>query len=247
MKKEQYINSQSSIVVDDVGNAFACLGGGESSSPYTLLAFDYKTGETKWAVDAMDGDDSCGGTPLLLVATGGSLSNPNDIHFDPVQKKKQLLLVYHFTSKYMYAHRSDGTIHFKSPVFLEEGDVALGVSYLPMKDVLVGISRKGYLFIIDRRTGKLAAQIKKVPCAKSYENECMISPVVGFSNLESRFYFTANAKDESDTDQWTDFGAIYGVEIVNGEIDDNFRFRIKFFAYATLGKINMVGKQVSVR
>lgn len=126
----------------------------------TLVALDARTGERRWAIAGSDGGGG-GGAPLILD--------------DPEHPGEQL--VHHATYERALALRADGSVVWETrtglrrpPVVQGEFDFThhWGLNYLPQADALVGLTMDGWVFALDRRSGRpLLAQPFRLPGAAS--------------------------------------------------------------------------------
>lgn len=105
-----------------------------------LLSLDGVTGERRFALTLEDGDRVGGLVPMVLndPDNGGEL-------------------VYVNTYRRVVAVRTDGTIAWSVETGLGNAtapdQVALGLAWVPQADAIVGLTRDGYVFLLDRRTG----------------------------------------------------------------------------------------------
>jgi len=104
-----------------------------------IVALDPDTGLRRWAIANSTGTPSGTGTPLILE--------------DPDHPGAELL--YHGRYDRVLAARTDGTVLWEMPTGLSGPPVGggFGVNYHPGADALVGLTRDGFLYAVDRRTG----------------------------------------------------------------------------------------------
>lgn len=104
-----------------------------------LVALDPATGARRWTIPNSTGTPSGSGTPMLLE--------------DPDHPGAELL--YHARYDRVLAARTDGTVVWEMPTGLTGPPVGggFGVNHHPAADALVGLTRDGFLYAVDRRTG----------------------------------------------------------------------------------------------
>lgn len=104
-----------------------------------IIALDPDTGARRWAIPNSTGTPSGSGTPMILE--------------DPDDPGEELL--YHGRYDRVLAARTDGTVLWEMPTGLAGPPVGggFGVNHHPAADALVGLTRDGFLYAVDRRTG----------------------------------------------------------------------------------------------
>lgn len=105
-----------------------------------LLSLDGRTGERRFALPLEDGDRVGGVVPMVLndPESGGEVIYVNA--YDRI-----------------VAVRPDGTLVWSAPSGLGPSaaatQVGLGIAWVPNADAIVGLTRDGWVFLLDRRTG----------------------------------------------------------------------------------------------
>ncbi len=123
---------------DDAGNLY--MTPLLPHEPILMVSLDGQTGARRFVVPLGDGQRGGGAVPLVLrdPDTGGEV-------------------VYAISYERMIATRTDGTPVWDVPTGLgsaSAGDQSpIGLSYVPSADAIVGLTRDGFAFLLDRRTG----------------------------------------------------------------------------------------------
>ena len=123
---------------DAAGNLY--LSPYRSYERILLLSLDGRTGERRFVLPLEDGDKVGGLVPMVLndPDSGGEV-------------------VYVNTYSRVVAVRTDGSPVWSAPTGLGAStsatQVALGIAWVPNADAIVGLTRDGWVFLLDRRTG----------------------------------------------------------------------------------------------
>ncbi|MCW5892283.1 MAG: PQQ-binding-like beta-propeller repeat protein [bacterium] len=104
-----------------------------------VVALDPATGARRWTIPNSTGSPSGSGTPMILE--------------DPDHPGEELL--YHARYDRVLAARTDGSVLWEMPTGLTGPPVGggFGVNYHAGADALLGLTRDGWLYAVDRRTG----------------------------------------------------------------------------------------------
>jgi hypothetical protein len=123
-------------VFDDAGNLyFAPFSAHED---VVMISLEPVNGTRRWAIPRTPGTVAGSGTPLVLD--------------DPDHPGEQI--VYLGLYQRVLAVDTDGTVVWDQPTGLPGTPTGVfGVNYHPGADAIVGLSRDGYIYAVDRRTG----------------------------------------------------------------------------------------------
>jgi outer membrane protein assembly factor BamB len=123
---------------DAAGNLYASPF--RSYEHILLLSLDGTTGERRFALPLQDGDRVGGVVPVVLNDPDGG---GNVVYVNAYDR--------------VVAVRTDGSLVWSAPTGLGPSNpatqVALGTAWVPNADAIVGITRDGWVFLLDRRTG----------------------------------------------------------------------------------------------
>jgi outer membrane protein assembly factor BamB len=123
-------------VFDDDGNLYFV-----PAFPYenvALISLDPATGARRWSIPNTTGAPVGGGTPIVLD--------------DPDTPGGQIVYVGLYDR--VFAVRPDGSMVWDQPTGLSgTAVVVFGLNHHPGADALVGLTRDGYVYAVDRRTG----------------------------------------------------------------------------------------------
>lgn len=126
-------------VFDDAGNLYFVPF--QPHEPVALVSLEPTSGARRWSVANATGTPVGSGTPLVLE--------------DPDRPGDQLVYVGRYDR--VLAVRTDGTVVWEMPTGLGGAPVGggFGVNYHPGADAVVGLTRDGFVYAVDRRTGAL--------------------------------------------------------------------------------------------
>jgi outer membrane protein assembly factor BamB len=102
-----------------------------------LISLDPRDGSRRWAIPNSTAASVGSGTPLVLA--------------DPDHPGAEI--VYVGVYDHAIAVRTDGTIVWDMPTGLVGDQGVFGINYVPSADALVGLTRDGFVYALDRRTG----------------------------------------------------------------------------------------------
>jgi outer membrane protein assembly factor BamB len=123
-------------VFDDAGHLYFV-----PAFPYenvALISLDPTTGARRWSIPNTTAAPPGGGTPLVLD--------------DPDHAGEQIIYVGLYDR--IFAVRPDGSLLWDQPTGLTGTPaIVFGINYHPPTDALVGLSRDGFIYAVDRRTG----------------------------------------------------------------------------------------------
>ena len=131
-----------------------------------LISLDGRTGERRFVLPLADGDKVGGVAPMVLnePENGGEV-------------------IYVNAYSRVIAIRPDGAIVWSAPSGLGAStsptQVALGLAWVPNADAIVGLTRDGWVFLLDRRTGvPLLPEPYQLPGERTPPNALDIPPTV---------------------------------------------------------------------
>ncbi|HEY8514462.1 MAG TPA: PQQ-binding-like beta-propeller repeat protein [Candidatus Binatia bacterium] len=132
--------------------------------PILMLSLDARTGERRFVVPLGSGDRGGGVVPLVLR--------------DPESGDD---VIYAHGYQRVVAVRSDGRVVWDAPTGLGPATTAvqspIGLAWEPVSDAIVGLTRDGFLFLLDRRTGTaLLPAPLQLPGEPSPPQESEVSP-----------------------------------------------------------------------
>ncbi|HEV7734332.1 MAG TPA: hypothetical protein VGR62_19320 [Candidatus Binatia bacterium] len=123
-------------VFDDAGNLYFIPFG--AYEDVLLISLEPVAGTRRWVIPRVPGSAAGGGTPMVLD--------------DPDHPGAQI--VYLGLYDRVLAVRTDGTVVWDQPTGLPGPATGVfGVNYHPVADAIVGLSRDGWVYAVDRRTG----------------------------------------------------------------------------------------------
>lgn len=123
-------------VFDDAGNLY--FAPSNPAESVVLISLDPLTGARRWAIPNTTGAPAGAGTPLVLD--------------DPDRAGEQI--VYLGLYDHILAVRTNGDVVWDQPTGLTgTPTIVFGVNYHAGADALFGLTRDGYLYAVDRRTG----------------------------------------------------------------------------------------------
>lgn len=134
--------------------------------PILMLSLDPTTGARRFVVPLEEGDRGGGAVPLVLrdPDSGGEV-------------------VYLNRYDHMLAVRTDGSTQWDAPTGLPPSTAAdaasIGLAYVPSADGIVGLTRDGFVTLVDRRTGaQLLSTPYQLPGEKTPPTGRVIAPTV---------------------------------------------------------------------
>jgi hypothetical protein len=134
--------------------------------PILLVSLDRETGARRFVVPLAAGDRGGGAVPLVLrdPETGGEV-------------------VYVNSYQRMLALRTDGTPVWEVPTGLGPASASyqspIGLAWVPNADAIVGLTRDGFVFLLDRRTGAPLLAPLQLPGERTPSRPSTISPSLG--------------------------------------------------------------------
>ena len=146
-----------------------------------LISLDGRTGERRFVLPLEDGDRVGGVVPMVLndPESGGEV-------------------VYVNAYDRIVAVRTDGSLVWSAPSGLGPStsatQVGLGIAWVPNADAIVGLTRDGFVFLLDRRTGaplldapyqlpgeKTPPTVLDIPSSVLASTQRLLEPLVDFS------------------------------------------------------------------
>ena len=122
-------------VFDSAGNLYFVPW--RSYENVILISLNASDGSRRWAIPNSTSAPAGSGTPLVLA--------------DPDQPGAEI--VYVGVYDHAVAVRTDGRVVWDVPTGLVGTEGVFGVNYVPSADAIVGVTRDGFLYALDRRTG----------------------------------------------------------------------------------------------
>jgi len=131
--------------------------------PILMISLDAATGARRFVVPPIEGDRGGGAVPLVLrdPDTGGEV-----VYLNAYQR--------------MLAFRTDGTPVWAVPTGLGPATAAfqspIGLAWVPNADAIVGLTRDGFVFLLDRRTGAPLLPPLQLPGERTPSRSSAASP-----------------------------------------------------------------------
>lgn len=164
---------------DAAGNLY--MSPYRSREPILLISLDPDTGARRFVLPLAEGDRVGGLVPMVLN--------------DPERGGEA---IYVHAYQRIVAVRPDGTVLWDAPTGLgpatTPAQVALGLAWVPNADAIVGLTRDGWVFLLDRRTGApLLPAPLQLPGERTPDNpmtipesvlasaEALLQPLVNFA------------------------------------------------------------------
>jgi outer membrane protein assembly factor BamB len=133
--------------------------------PIMMISLDPATGERRFVVPPIEGDRGGGAVPLVLrdPDAGGEV-------------------VYVNTYQRMLAYRTDGTPVWEVPTGLGPATASfqspIGLAWVPNADAIVGLTRDGFVVLLDRRTGAPLLPPLQLPGERTPSRSSAASPAL---------------------------------------------------------------------
>ncbi len=134
--------------IDKQGTVYFCPS--HPKEDVSIVSLDGSTGKRRWAIPGEgDGRNYGCGAPLIL-------NNPENTAEE---------IIYHATYAHAMAINTDGEILWKTPTGLTEPSHSWAMNYHPQTDSVIGLTKNGYVFAMDRKTGSTRNVLMELPGA----------------------------------------------------------------------------------